>query len=246
MNGSTRLATLAIVPVVIAATAAAAGPGDGLRGSRHDFTDEVPTVGLCTFCHTPHKAISTPLIWNHSLSAETYSWSDPGTTAGTSYPRFNGDSYAGASTRCLSCHDGTVAIGDIAWYDTGDPGTLYAEKLNDPGDPYRIAQASDMSENHPVAMPYPFARQPSTYNGVRTGDAADLQDWQPDPTTTGIRLFSDDDSGVIAVGPIPGRTGIECSSCHDPHNMKVEDEHFLRGSLDGGSDRYLCRKCHLK
>jgi hypothetical protein len=95
-------------------------------------------------------------------------------------------------------------------------------------------------------MPYPFRQARSTYNGVRTGTAIVLRDWQPDPTTLGIRLFQDDGAGNVTAGPALTRTGIECSSCHDPHNRASVDDRFLRGQLGGVGTEYLCLKCHIK
>lgn len=42
------------------------------------------------------------------------------------------------------------------------------------------------------------------------------------------------------------KTGIECSSCHDPHNKASVDEFFLRGELKGSTSAYICLKGHIK
>src|SRR5581483_9125453 len=67
----------------------------------------------CTFCHAPHSGLGgiTPL-WNQKLSQGSYTpynsttYSEQGTqpTLGRS------------SSLCLSCHDGTVAVGQSAAY----------------------------------------------------------------------------------------------------------------------------------
>src|SRR5574342_770768 len=112
-------AMLALVPL----RAAAQAPGTGLRGSKHDFSGfGSPASGLCTYCHTPHRAASTRLLWNHRLSPNVFQWDVPSTTAGTPFPTFRGDTYRGPTAKCLSCHDGSVAIGDIAWWNEGKPG----------------------------------------------------------------------------------------------------------------------------
>ena len=74
------------------------------------------TIGLCTKCHTPHQAKSVNLLWNHTLSAIQYAWDVPATTAGTTYAKFNGDTYKGSTTKCLSCHDGLLASTDGMWF----------------------------------------------------------------------------------------------------------------------------------
>ncbi len=106
-------------------------------------------------------------------------------------------------------------------------------------------RTGDLAFNHPFAFPYPFAGAPSTYNGVTTAGSA-AAGFRPDPTSVGIRLFRQTGADVSA-GTAVGATGIECSSCHDPHNTpsSVQDDPFLRGSTDVRDSNYICRKCHL-
>lgn len=241
------VAIVALVPAV----AAAYTTGAGLAGTPHDFSGKTVgsiTTGSCTFCHTPHKALATLLLWNHKLSTNNFSWDATKTTAGTSYPTFKGDTYKGPSAKCLSCHDGSVAIGDVNWFNAGNPGVIDSTKITGAR---QIATATgSMAGNHPVAMPFPYGGAASTYNSNTTGPAAYLDEWVATPETNLIRLFNDDGAGNISAGPIATKTGIECSSCHDPHNRKVADQLFLRGKLSGntasGADAYICFRCHTK
>jgi len=251
INRSWMIAVALIAGLVIAGGAIAA-PGDGLALSAHDFTDDASVaVGLCTFCHTPHRAQQTKLLWNHTLSSLTYSWSDTTTTTnGTTLPTFDSD-WQGVSKNCLSCHDGTVAIGDVAWFDATPNQNLFSDQHNLPGDPRLITfnnpGTGDMAGNHPVAHPFPFQAQGSTYNSVTSGTEVVASGWVADPTANGIRLFNDDGSGNVSAGAVAGQTGIECSSCHDPHNgSQVTGPYFLRGTLTGSDSNYICLKCHQK
>lgn len=247
------------------------GAAGGLVGTVHDFTatsvdgefsvesppDELDDVGLCTYCHTPHHALSTSLLWNHTLSQSDFTWDITETTAGTPYPTISGQTYKGATAKCLSCHDGTVAIGDVAWFFedsrlAADGAEMDTRSHSEPDDAARIAAgnvAGNMAGNHPVAMPYPYNGAQNTYNGKTTGDAYISDEWVQNPEDNGIRLFHDTGVGDIVAGADPGTTGIECSSCHDPHNKQTQDDLFLRGHLtgsSGGPDGYLCLKCHKK
>jgi len=68
----------------------------------------------CTFCHAPHSGVggNTPL-WNQTLSTQTYT---PYTST-TYKQQGNAQPMLGkSSSLCLSCHDGTVAIGQTAAY----------------------------------------------------------------------------------------------------------------------------------
>lgn len=233
-------------------------PGAGIANTPHDFANDPGNVqvggtsiqvGACTFCHTPHKAYKTQLLWNHTLSQSNFAWDVPSTTAGTTFPTLSGQNYTGVTTKCLSCHDGTVAIGDVGWWLEGKPGTPLNNVKHVAPEPANIANGANMAGNHPVAMPYPYQNTTNTYNGVTTGAGAVLSEWVSDPQTNGIRLFNDSGTGVMTAGAVTGKTGIECSSCHDPHNKQAVDDLFLRGKLTGntgGPSGYLCLKCHQK
>ncbi len=216
-------------------------PGSGIAGTMHDFTSEiyqpydnpaVTAVGLCTFCHTPHSGIRTQLLWNHTLPAtDFYSWGPekPATDGGTPLPQIS-PSYMGSTSLCLSCHDGSVgtAIGDIAWFDARAWSGSQAISQD---------KATGNMGYHPVAVPYPYGGVPNTYNGVTTGASVDTYKFVPDPTINGVRLFHDN-NGKIQAGAQPLSTGIECSSCHDPHNgPSVQAVKFLR--VD-------CEACHIQ
>lgn len=251
-----RMLSVALVAAAVAfapTLAAAYSPGAGIAGTPHDFSGRSVGAGVdtgsCTFCHTPHKAQTTQLLWNHTLSTNSFSWDATKTTAGTEYPTFKGDTYKGATAKCLSCHDGSVAIGDVAWFGEGKP----AAPL-DPGkhawpDAFNVGATDgilgSMKGNHPVAMPYPYLNAKNTYNGVTTGDGAVLTEWQPTPLAN-IRMFNDDGAGNVSAGVVVAKTGIECSSCHDPHNKAAVDDLFLRGLIGGADTNYICLKCHIK
>ncbi len=236
---------LAVFALLLPAASWAAPGGTGIAGTAHDFSAKQDTkVGLCTFCHTPHKALSTLLLWNHTLSKNTFSWDVPATTAGTKFPTFTGDTYTGPTAKCLSCHDGSVAIGDIAWFDEGKPSVLNNTKHGE-GDAFNVGFGGAMKGNHPVAMPYPYLGAKNKYNGTTTGDGAVLTEWQSTPLAP-VRIFNDAGSGNITAGAVAAKTGLECSSCHDPHNKASVDDLFLRGKLTGNTTDYICLKCHIK
>ncbi len=285
--------------------------GDGLRGSAHDmvkpghagefgfpvsFTSPSKStesrtydpseviagaVGLCAICHTPHNGIQTSLLWNHTLSANSFSWSDANQTVGGTPLPSDLATWAGSSKLCLSCHDGSVAIGDLAWYQgaikTGDatPPIYPTQKVSggadntvddNAPDKYIITGAAgDMKGNHPVGIPYPLGGVVNTYASITTGAGVVMSEFVSDPTTTGIRLYKMSGSVVTAIGSGYAGTdvGMECGSCHDPHNgptVKADlvsgDDRLVRGTVygdgPGGStwggvdDDYLCVKCHNK
>ncbi len=247
------------------------GAGAGLIGTSHDFVNGAGSsgvsngAGLCTYCHTPHKAKSTLLLWNHTLSSNTFQWDVAATTSGTALPGFTGNAYNGPSAKCLSCHDGSVAIGDVGWFNEAAV-TPTAGSATNTGSGFKVGQAGvsnstlagttsklvgaggNLSGNHPVAIPYPLGGAPNVYNGSTTGAQLATADFVTDPTVNNMRLYSDVGGGAIIGKATPGQTGIECSSCHDPHNKASKDDFFLRGNLTGSTQAsgYICLQCHIK
>ncbi len=64
-------------------------------------------AGVCKYCHAPHHTAAATGLWNHQLSSSQYQFYTSSTyKQGTpSLPA------ASPSRLCLSCHDGTVALG---------------------------------------------------------------------------------------------------------------------------------------
>ncbi len=241
----TRIFSLIIAMLLLGAGVAWAGstPGSGLAGSPHDFSSSWSTaVGLCTACHTPHNASGTRLLWNHTLSSNTYQWTDTTSTiGGTPLPKIL-QTWTGPTKYCLSCHDGSVAIGSLTnWL--GKPATLNNSTIGG-GD--QVGANGSMNGNHPVAFPYPANATKSTYNSVTTGNAVDVNTFVANPMTGNkIRLFTDTGPGGVQAGVTTGSTGMECSSCHDPHNKTSVDDYFLVGKLGGDDNTYICLMCHV-
>jgi predicted CXXCH cytochrome family protein len=61
---------------------------------------------VCIFCHTPHSAqVDVKPLWNHAMPTATYNAYTSSTMSAT------GAAPSVISKQCLSCHDGTIAIG---------------------------------------------------------------------------------------------------------------------------------------
>ena len=262
--------SVAAVGMVALATTAMGGsaPGTGMMGSDHDGTLH-GSPAMCVECHTPHQAHSTLLLWNHDLSSSTFKWDVPATTAGTPFPVTSGLTYQGPSAKCLSCHDGTLATESNEWYNAqANNGTFKCGAFQAPvawckigglfGTPNANLGGGNMAGTHPVMMPYPTNNLPSYYNGVTTGPGllTDTYEWVPDPTNNNMRIYTDDGSGHISAakipgGAVPGKSGIECGSCHDVHNgVRTQDVFLLTGKITGNTGGptggYICENCHNK
>ncbi len=136
-----RLAIL----VLIATPLHPASLKNAVIGSQHDLTatGSGPVKSAegdsCVFCHAPHNILPnvTPL-WDQTLSSQVYvSYTSTTYTAGVQTPS------AGSSKLCLSCHDGTVAVGL-----TVAKGQITTSGKMAPADNL----GTDLSRSHPVSM----------------------------------------------------------------------------------------------
>ncbi len=88
----------------------------GIIGTKHDLSSSNPAPNaykalnetrICIFCHTPHNANPMTPLWNKNLSTKTYDlYSSTTMLAVPQQPE-------GPTRLCLSCHDGTLALGTV-------------------------------------------------------------------------------------------------------------------------------------
>jgi hypothetical protein len=123
----------------------AAGAKLALVGSQHDLTTTgagpvKSAVGdTCVFCHAPHNVIPNIVpLWDHALSAQSYT-----TYTSSTYGSGAQTPAAGSSKLCLSCHDGTVAVGL-----TTAKGLIATTGTMVPAD----VLGANLSTSHPVSM----------------------------------------------------------------------------------------------
>ncbi|WP_316364423.1 cytochrome c3 family protein [Candidatus Thiodiazotropha sp. CDECU1] len=95
---------------------------------------------ICIFCHTPHASAPDSPLWNRSSSGVyiDYQSSTKDAEAGV---------MSSSSVLCLSCHDGTIALGNMI-----NPGVT-----NDLGNTFitgRSLVGTDLSDDHPVSIFY--------------------------------------------------------------------------------------------
>jgi len=151
-----RLIRFLSVGAVLALAVAAPASGD-VANTLHNLT---PTgtgavknpgpVGLCTFCHTPHRAFQTRALWNRDLPTQIYTpYLSSTLIASVGQP-------TGSSRLCLSCHDGTVALGNVLHA----PGQSIAPLPPLQG---RVLLGTDLTDDHPVS--FVFDDQLAASNG---------------------------------------------------------------------------------
>jgi len=215
----------------------------------------------CTFCHAPHSGIGgvTPL-WNQTLSTATYS---PYTSTTYNQKGNTQPTLGVSSSLCLSCHDGTVAVGQSAVY-----GKIATSGSMNTADVF----GTNLASSHPFSLVTPLK------------DAADLvaslvsQGKTADPTGAvklingSVECTSCHDPHVqntdkIAQGFLvrDSSNGQLCLACHDPNRTIQGQNNLLAGwtnsihesaanqvSLDAHVGPYgtvaqnACASCHME
>ena len=165
--------------------------GGSIRFSKHNLsvsgpgeTKAVSESQICIFCHTPHRARQDiPYLWNRQEQTASYIPYQSSTLfAIVGQP-------TGASKLCLSCHDGTIALGAIV--SAPEEIRFQGGIRFMPHGPSRLG--TDLSDDHPVSFVY-------------DGNLAQARTGLADPALLppAIKL---DNNGQM-----------QCTACHDPHN----------------------------
>ncbi len=141
----TRVAAALLAGGVIAVAPARAG----VESTVHNLSASGPgtlrapeVTNVCVFCHTPHDASPTRGLWNHELPAVTYRPYESSTLEAEI------DQPTGASRLCLSCHDGTLALGAIRKLEPGAQHPALGPLTG------TAVLGTDLSDDHPVSFVY--------------------------------------------------------------------------------------------
>ncbi|MCK4379355.1 MAG: cytochrome C, partial [Deltaproteobacteria bacterium] len=111
------------------------GPGDLVA---------VDEQRVCIFCHTPHHASPEMPLWSREVGGTSYNL-----YASTTLHAQPGQP-TGASRLCLSCHDGTIALGML--YERSEPIPFVGGVGAIPASRSTNLQ-TDLSDDHPVSFP---------------------------------------------------------------------------------------------
>jgi predicted CXXCH cytochrome family protein len=236
--------------LLLAALAAPPSRQSRIDASKHNFfgpghPSPSELMDLCQFCHVPNKlpwsGADAPL-WTPGVAARAAALDVRADPSGPPLPL----RFAGSTLRCLSCHDSTVSRINIAFRPSstslrGDEVAGDVHRARAPGDAYLAPDVEAWSGgkvmgNHPVGVPYPLGSEGYRLYGPRATPLT-ARDWEPDPRTRGLKLFTDHSGFEVP----PGGAGVECASCHDPHG--TPNPTFLRLPKAGS---VLCLACHRK
>ncbi|HKI27460.1 MAG TPA: cytochrome c3 family protein [Candidatus Sulfotelmatobacter sp.] len=215
----------------------------------------------CTFCHAPHSGLgaNTPL-WNQKLSQKSYvpytSTTNP--NQGNTQPTLGV-----TSSLCLSCHDGTVAVGQSAVY-----GQLPVNGSLNAADSF----GTTLTGSHPFSLVTPLKDASNLVATLASGGKT------ADPTGAvklikgNIECTSCHDPHVQSTDKIAqnflvrdSSKGQMCLACHDPNRVVQGQVNPLAGfttsihataanqvSPDAHAGQYptvgvnACTSCHME
>ncbi len=153
---------------------------------------------ICIFCHTPHRARTTAPLWNREDSRETYLVYSSSTFGGVvGQP-------GGSSKLCLSCHDGSIALGNVVHSDTTiqmQPGKEFLTSGS-------AALGVSLNDDHPISF---------NYNTSKGGSG---QEYVPD-------------SAIPEPVHLDAAGDVQCTSCHDAHDNQYGN-FLLTSARQGG------------
>ena len=139
---------------------------------------------ICIFCHIPHqKGSASRYLWNRSDPANPY------------FPYFSSTLKAdvgqptGSSRMCLSCHDGTIALGAVASSPAEIP---LRDDIRFMPENSASNLGTDLSDDHPISF---------VYDEMLVLEDRHLR--EPSTLPPQVKLENNE---------------LQCTACHDPHH----------------------------
>ncbi|CAG0938172.1 hypothetical protein GALLN_00131 [Gallionellaceae bacterium] len=251
-----QLAALTLICTIVGGGSAFGARVADVRGTLHNLSSaadgtRTPSGGtvpsrnikatsedqICVFCHTPHGATAGAVpLWNRTLSGATYT---PYTSASLDAEDIKGgslDQPGGSSKLCLSCHDGTLTIGNVNVLDgRANQSITMSGGPNMPSGSgettgYTRRLGTDLTNDHPISVNYTNAL------AKRDGELREVDANQKWPNGTG-EIVGARSPGYKPKAPLEtpkgsGEAQIQCATCHDPHIREtvasVGNQKFLR------------------
>lgn len=254
-----QLASLMLAAMLFALPVAQAARQSDVKNTKHNLstsgaagnTKSNSETQICVFCHTPHGANATAVapLWNRKVGGA----SNTSTTYTATYTPYNSESLdarmssvqlgwtgqpLGSSKLCLSCHDGTIALGNVI----NAPGSGLGTAIEVSGattttmpagtEGYTRNLGQNLANDHPISV---------TYTSTLTDQDGELRSSASMPMVNsnhplvGVRSAGQGSGisnlartgGVGSTRPVlplevttgdGGGTGqVQCTTCHDPH-----------------------------
>jgi len=207
-------------PLLSDAEAAVSGTKHNLSVSGPGTRKASTETEICIFCHAPHNTSPAAQLWNRRLPTATYApYSSSTLKSAPGQPN-------GASLLCLSCHDGTIALGDVMSRTTAI--TMAGGAMS--GNPLI---GTSLADDHPVSFVYNAALRtargeladPATLTGaVRLDGSSRMQ-------CTSCHEPHDNTNGKFLVAP--NTASALCTTCHQKNYWTQTDHRTSTKTWNG-------------
>ena len=223
------IAKIRIASILFLTVLAPILPGQSqIKDTKHNLSVSGPgpyksldETEICKFCHTPHAAKPRQPLWNHELSAVRYYTPYQSATLDAAFGGQATGVIDGDSRLCLSCHDGTVALGATV---RGRKNIKFAKGMDTLQPSARGYIGTDLSGSHPLS--FVVNEELIARNNAKDTILNNLASIKNDPD---VRLDE--------------KNKIQCTTCHDAHSDKhfaSSGVHFWRKPTFYG----VCVVCH--
>lgn len=247
--------------------------GANIAATRHNLSNTAPTrqatsqnlvtieqvvtggQEICVFCHTPHGKttdVQAPL-WNRAESSAAYTGYSSSTLDATDLS-VTAANLGASSKLCLSCHDGTIAVGTVSnapgpgagtGITTTPSGSIPTGRgLANADHGFTRRLGTDLRNDHPISF---------TYNSALAAADGEIRDPATSPPTIGDRVKGQAKPDFVLSG---GK--VQCSTCHDPHRNSQKflvknrmvvgtstQSSWTNWTFDSTNDQ-ICVGCHTR
>ncbi len=182
-----------LIGVLLAVVVPGVRADDSIVNSKHDLSVRGPgpiravtETEICIFCHTPHDGSPQAPLWNRENPRTHYRIYESSTLDARV------DQPSGPSKMCLSCHDGSMALGNVLSRPASSPIVMTARTIP----PGTTDLTNDLSDDHPIGFHYD-----------RALSNRDRQIRSPELVARDL--------------PMGFHGEVHCTTCHDPHNNEL-------------------------
>ena len=244
---------LSVVSIGVILSSFAIG-ADKVAGGKHDFSFNGTagnsagingTLGnqVCIYCHTPHNAGQTRLLWNKAGNGNTTFrlYTSSGTLS--SFANKSVLTANSPSILCLSCHDGKTAMNVLHSGGQGSlasaaslvgypadsrlaygntPQILPGYMFGNPNSGPAVGANEDLTNDHPIGFSYTAAQGEKTATNLNAIGSVNIK----------IKFFGNSKT-------------VECSTCHNPH-ADGNDLALIPFLVMSNANSALCLSCHNK
>lgn len=257
-----KTVTLALTVACVMVSSLASAAVNNVVNSKHNFSftgtsyayhDPNPSsTQVCIYCHTPHNAGQTRLLWNKASNSVTTFRLYTSSSSLTDVVRKNSSLSANSpSLLCLGCHDGKTAMNVLHASGKGSAAAGYPA-----GSRYAYGSAPIVMESSLWMFGSYFPGMAIGGTAAEGGQGDDLTNDHPigfsysavlGENALGLNSMSEVDSKSTSRIRFFGSSNkVECSTCHNPHVDNQNNPSLSPFLVMSNSGSALCLSCHNK